>query len=268
MPIRLQTKANGGADHVPSLVAYLTIGDPDLATSRLIALAAIDAGAEVLELGVPFSDPLADGPVIQRATERALLNKVTLADVLELARFLRTERPQAGLVIFSYLNPVLQYGMERFCVDAKAAGVDGVLLTDMTIEEADDYLRLTQQYGLASIFLVAPTSPDARLERIAKASQSFVYCVSRLGVTGARETLESTAEHLVTRLRRYTELPLAVGFGISSGSHVEQVGQYADAAVVGSALVAVIEASSRELAPAAVARFIGGLRPAVALARS
>ena len=254
--------------NLPGLIAYLTVGDPDLATTRAIALAAIDAGADVLELGVPFSDPVADGPVIQRASERAVARGTRLADVLALAGDLRRERPRAGLVVFSYLNPVLRYGIERFCADAAAAGVDGVLLTDMIVEEADEYLRLAEQYGLAPIFLAAPTSPDARLERIAAASRGFVYCISRVGITGAQASLASEAEQLVKRLRRYTRLPLAVGFGIASAEHAEQVGRFADAAVVGSALVSIIEASSREIAPSAVARFIGGLRAAVAPARS
>ncbi len=254
MPIAFNNK--------PGIVAYLTIGDPDLATSRAIALAAIDAGADVLELGVPFSDPVADGVVIQRASERAVARGTRLADVLALARELRAERPQAGLVIFSYLNPVLQYGMERFCADAADAGVDGTLLTDMIVEEAGEYLRLTDQYGLAPIFLAAPTSPDARLQRIAEVSRGFIYAISRVGITGAQQSMTGDGEQLVARLRRYTGLPIAVGFGISNAEQVEQVGRFADAAVIGSAIVSLIEASSREIAPQAIARFIGGLRPA------
>ena len=252
-------------------MAYLTVGDPDLGTSKAIALAAVDAGADVLELGVPFSDPLADGPVIQRASERAVTRGTTLAHVLGLARELRAARPRVGLVVFSYLNPVLQYagqsGMERFCADAAASGVDGVLLTDMIVEEADEYLAAMRAHGLAPIFLAAPTSPDARLQKIAEASRGFVYAIARVGITGARAEMTGDAEQLVARLRRYTTLPIAVGFGISSAEHVEAVGRFADAAVVGSALVSIIEASSREIAPAAIGRFIGGLRPA-ALARS
>lgn len=254
MPIQFNNK--------PGIVAYLTIGDPDLATSRAIALAALDAGADVLELGVPFSDPVADGVVIQRASERAVARGTRLADVLALACELREERPQAGLVVFSYLNPVLQYGMERFCADAAEAGVDGVLLTDMIVEEAGEYLRLTDQYGLAPIFLAAPTSPDARLQRIAEVSHGFIYAISRVGITGAQQSMTGDGEQLVARLRRYTQLPIAVGFGISSAEQVEQVGRFADAAVIGSAIVSLIEASSREIAPQAIARFIRGLRPA------
>jgi tryptophan synthase alpha chain len=259
MPIRF--------NHKPGLVAYLTAGDPDLATTRTIALAAIDSGAEVLELGVPFSDPLADGPVIQRASERALRNGTKLADVLTLAAEIRRERPQAGLVLFSYYNPVLRFGLERFCATAEQAGVDGVLITDMIVEEADEYLRHLRAHHLAPIFLAAPTSPDERLERIAKASQGFVYAISRTGITGTQQQLASDAEQLVKRLRRFTDLPIAVGFGISNADHVAAVSEFADAAVVGSALVALIEKSTREEAPSSIARFIKGLRQPVALAR-
>lgn|SRR5579884_36480 len=260
MPIRFNQK--------PGLVVYLTAGDPDLATTHEIALAAIDAGADVLELGVPFSDPLADGPVIQRASERAVRNGTKLSDVLALAAELRSERPQAGLVIFSYYNPVLRFGLERFCEAAEKAGVDGVLITDMIVEEADEYLRHLQTHHLAPVFLAAPTSPDERLERIAKASQGFVYAISRTGITGTQQQLASDAEQLVKRLRRFTQLPIAVGFGISNAEHVAAVGEFADAAVIGSAIVALIEKSAREEAPSSIARFIKGLRQPVALAQS
>jgi tryptophan synthase alpha chain len=254
----------------PGLVAYLTVGDPDIATTHAIALAAIDAGADVIELGVPFSDPLADGPVIQRASERAVAHGTRLADVLSLAAELRSERPQGGLVLFSYLNPVLQFGgragMARFCEAARDAGIDGVLLTDMIVEEAAEYLELMARYALAPIFLAAPTSPDARLKRIAEVSRGFVYAISRVGITGAQAAVESDAALLVARLRRFTDLPIAVGFGISKPQHVAEVGKFADAAVVGSALVSLIEQSSPEDAPGVIARFIEGLRSQPALA--
>jgi tryptophan synthase alpha chain len=252
MPIRFANK--------PGLVVYLTAGDPDLATTREIALAAIDAGADVLELGVPFSDPLADGPVIQRASERAVAGGTRLQDVLALASELRAARPAAGLVIFSYYNPILRFGLERFCTTAAAAGVDGVLVTDMIVEEAGEYLEHLHRAGLAPIFLAAPTSTEKRLQAIAEASQGFVYAISRTGITGTQKTLASDAEALVTKLRRYTDLPVAVGFGVSNAEHVTALGQFADAAVVGSAIVALIEGSSPGEAPAAVARFIKGLR--------
>jgi tryptophan synthase alpha chain len=244
----------------PGLVAYLTAGDPDLKTTHAIALAALDAGADVIELGVPFSDPLADGPVIQRASERAVANGTKLADVIELAKDLRAARPDAGLVIFSYYNPILRYGLEKFCAAAQAAGVDGVLVTDMIVEEADEYLAHLDRHGLAPIFLAAPTSPDARLERIAAASKGFVYAISRVGITGTQTSLATDAEALVKRLRRYTDLPIAVGFGVSNAEHFAAVGEFADAAVVGSALVATIERSEPAEAPSSIARFIQDLR--------
>lgn len=259
MPIRFNNK--------PGLIVYLTAGDPDLPTTREIALAAIDAGADVLELGVPFSDPLADGPVIQRASERAVGNGTKLADVLALAADLRRERPYAGLVIFSYFNPVLRYGLERFCAAAKEAGVDGVLITDMIVEEAGEYLEHLHRHQLAPIFLAAPTSPDDRLQRIAQASQGFVYAISRTGITGTQQKLASDAEELVKRLRRFTDLPIAVGFGISNAEHFATVGEFGDAAVIGSAIVALIEQSTPAEAPSSIARFIRGLRQPVALAR-
>lgn len=249
--------------HKPGLVVYLTVGDPDLETSRRVALAALDAGAEVLELGVPFSDPLADGPVIQAASERALLHHTNMGDVLALARELRQARPQAGLVIFSYLNPILRYGLERFCAEAESAGVDGVLATDMIVEEATEYLEHLRRHHLAPIFLVAPTSPDERLKKIAAVSEGFIYAISRVGITGAQSSLASEAEPLVARLRRYTALPIAVGFGVSNADHVAEIGQFAEAAVIGSAIVANIEKVGRTEAPSSIARFIEGLRPSV-----
>jgi tryptophan synthase alpha chain len=255
MPIRFDRK--------PGLVVYLTAGDPSLEATRAIALAAIDAGAAVIELGVPFSDPLADGPVIQRAMERAVARGVRLADVLQLAREIRAERPAAGLIIFSYLNPILRYGLKRFADDAAAAGVDGVLATDMIVEEAGDYLAELARVGLAPIFLAAPTSPDDRLEAIATHSKGFVYAISRTGITGTQQALTSDAAALVARIRRWTTLPVAVGFGISNAEHVAQVAEFADAAVIGSAIVELIERATSEhgaeAAPGAVARFIKGL---------
>jgi tryptophan synthase alpha chain len=255
MPIQFQSK--------PGLVAYITVGDPDLATTHNIAIAAIDAGADVLELGVPFSDPLADGPVIQRASERAVRNGTRLHDVLALATSLRLERPAAGLVIFSYYNPILRFGLENFCDAAEQAGIDGVLITDMIVEEAAEYLAAARRHHLAPIFLAAPTSPDDRLERIAAASQGFVYAISRTGITGAQKSLTSDAEQLVRRLRRFTKLPIAVGFGISTPEHFAAVGEFADAAVVGSALVSTIEQAGPQHAASSIARFIQGLRGAI-----
>jgi tryptophan synthase alpha chain len=255
-------------DHKPGRVVYLTAGDPSLDATREIALAAIDAGADVIELGVPFSDPLADGPVIQRASERAVARGTRLKDVLQLASEIRTARPAAGLVIFSYLNPILRYGLPQFADAASAAGVDGVLVTDLIVEEAGEYLSEMARVGLAPIFLAAPTSPDERLEAIATHSKGFVYAISRVGITGTQQSLTSDAAALVARIRRYTKLPVAVGFGISNADHVAQVAAFADAAVIGSAIVELIERSTPESAPAAVSRFIKGLRqPQAAMVR-
>jgi len=251
MPLNLNGK--------PSLIVYVTCGDPDLTTTRDIVLAAIDAGAQVVELGVPFSDPVADGPVIQRASERALKNGTTLAQVLELARELRKQRPKAGLIVFSYLNPVLRLGLARFCAAAADVGADGALITDLTVDEAGDYLRVMRARDLATVFLAAPTSTDERLQRIADVSRGFVYAVSRTGVTGTREDVAADARELVQRLRKFTRLPIAVGFGISTPAQFAEVGEFADAAVVGSAIVRAIEQAGRERAPQAVAELVASL---------
>ena len=245
----------------PGIVAYQTAGDPDLATTRDIALAAIDNGADVIELGVPFSDPLADGPVIQRASQRAVARGTRLTEVLGLAQQLRAARPSAGLVLFSYLNPVVRMGMKTFCARAAEAGADGVLLTDMIVEEAGEYLEEMQANKLAPVFLAAPTSPDVRLKAIAEVSQGFVYAISRVGITGTQQKIAGDASELVARLRQFTTLPIAVGFGISNAEHVKAVGEFADAAVIGSALVALIEKTPPEEAASAIGSFIAALRP-------
>jgi tryptophan synthase alpha chain len=239
----------------PALVAYVTCGDPDLATTREIVLAAIEAGADVIELGVPFSDPVADGPVIQRASERALKHGTSLAQVLTLAAEIREQAQSTGLVVFSYLNPILRMGLDKFCKVARAAGVDGVLVTDLPVEEAGAYLRAMRQHDLSPIFLTAPTSPDDRLRRIAAASRGFVYAVSRTGVTGQRQQLAEDARKLVKRLRRVTKLPVALGFGISTPEQFAEVGEFADAVVVGSAIVETIE-RNRGREAAAVGEFV------------
>jgi tryptophan synthase alpha chain len=238
----------------PSLVAYVTCGDPSLAATREIVLAAIDAGASVIELGVPFSDPVADGPVIQRASERALQNGTTLAQVIDLANGIRA-KSAAGLIIFSYLNPILRMGMAAFTSAIKKAGIDGALITDLPVEEAGDYAGEMQKRKLASVFLAAPTSTDERLKRIAQASSGFVYAVSRTGVTGARQQLPEDAQKLVRRLRKFTKLPIAVGFGISTAEQFSLMGKFADAAVVGSAIVETIERNPGKEA-GAVAEFV------------
>lgn len=242
----------------PGLVAYVTCGDPNLATTREIVLAAIRAGADVVELGVPFSDPVADGPVIQRASERALKHGTSLEDVLQLAREVRQET-EAGLIIFTYLNPMLRFGMEHFCSEAAKAGVNGALVTDLTVEEATEYRRLTEAHHLDTIFLAAPTSPDQRLKSIAQACKGFVYAVSRTGITGTQKELAVDAQDLVKRIRKFTKLPVAVGFGIANAQQFAQVGAFADAVVVGSAIVQTIEQNPGREAQA-VSQFIASLK--------
>jgi tryptophan synthase alpha chain len=225
------------------LVAYITAGDPSLDATEKIALAAAEAGADVIELGVPFSDPVADGPTIQRASERALRAGTTLVGVIELIKCVRA-KSDVPLILFSYYNPILQMGVEKFARAAAAAGADGALATDLTPEEATDYRAAMRSHQLDTIFLAAPTSTDARLAKIAEASSGFLYLISRTGVTGERSALPEELPELARRVRRFTKLPLAVGFGISQPSHVSVLGGIADAAVVGSALVAEIEKST------------------------
>ena len=244
------------------LVAYITAGDPSLDATEKIVLAAAEAGADVIELGVPFSDPVADGPTIQRASERALRAGATLASVLDLVGRLRSHT-DVPLVLFSYFNPILQMGLGKFGEAAAAAGADGVLATDLTLEEADGYRAILRSNGLDTIFLVAPTSTDTRIENIARASSGFLYLISRAGVTGAREALPPELPGLARRIRKFTTLPIAVGFGISLPTHVTVLGGIADAAVVGSALVAEIEkAASPDAAAEAVAERIRALKRA------
>ena len=203
-------------------------------------MAAIDAGADVIELGVPFSDPVADGPVIQRASERALRGGASLEKVLLLAAAIRRQTT-AGLMVFSYMNPILQFGLNRFCQRAAAAGLDGALVVDLTLEEAGDFTREMRAHRLRTVFLAAPTSSPERLRRIAGASSGFIYAVSRTGVTGVQKDLQGDARELVERLRPLTDLPIAVGFGISTAAQLREVGTFADAGVVGSAIVGAIE---------------------------
>jgi tryptophan synthase alpha chain len=222
------------------LVAYITAGDPSLAATEQFVLALAHAGADVIELGVPFSDPVADGPVIQRASERALASGTTLSGVLSLVKSLRA-KTDVPLVLFSYFNPVLQMGLEKFADAAKAAGADGVLITDVTPDEGFEYRSAMSSRGLDTIFLAAPTSTDERLALITKSSTGFLYLISRTGVTGAKDQLAEELPALARRVRRFTDLPIAVGFGISQPGHVSVLGGLADAAVVGSALVEEIE---------------------------
>ena len=231
-----QCKAEGR----PAFVAFLTAGDPSLDRTVSAALELEAAGVDVLELGVPFSDPLADGPVIQRSSERALSRGVTLARVLDVVREIR-RKSQLPLVLFSYLNPLLQRGLERVAVEAAKAGVDGVLVTDLPPEEGEAWIAAARAAELDTIFLASPTSPDERLRKVAEASRGFVYAISRTGVTGERQALSDDARPLVARLRALTRVPVALGFGISTPEQVKQAAAAADAVVVGSALVRFLE---------------------------
>jgi tryptophan synthase alpha chain len=223
----------------PGLVTYTTAGDPDLPRSADILKALDRAGADVLEVGVPFSDPLADGPVIQRATERALAAGSNLRATLSIIAQVR-RHISAPIVVFSYANPLMRMGLDQFAQHAADAGVDGVLALDLPIEEAADFREVLARAGLDTIFLLSPTTTDARIRKAAELGRGFLYGISRLGVTGARDRVASGAKALVTRIRAHTDLPIALGFGISRPEHVAEVGTYADAAVVGSALVSCI----------------------------
>lgn len=222
------------------LIPFITAGDPDLITTRALIKEMAAAGAVAIELGVPFSDPMADGPVIQRASERALEHDFGIAEILDMVSGVRAEL-SVPLVLFSYYNPLLQFGLERLCREASAAGIDGILVTDLSPEEAGDFSELMAKYDLSLIFLVAPTTTDERLGMIANRGSGFLYAVSRAGVTGMQESVSAEARKLVERVRRRSQLPVAVGFGISSSAQVAEVWSYADAAVVGSAIVAEIE---------------------------
>jgi tryptophan synthase alpha chain len=251
------------------IVAYITAGDPTLEATHKFVLALAEAGADVIELGIPFSDPLADGPTIQRASERALKAHTTLAQVIDLVREIR-KSSEVPIVLFSYYNPVLQMGLEKFASAAASVGADGVLITDLTPEESDDYRRILAAHHLDTIFLGAPTSTDDRLAKIAAVSSGFLYLISRTGVTGAKDALPDDLPALLRRARKVTQLPIAVGFGISLPGHVSVLGGLADAAVVGSALVSEIEnataanptAANIDAAAAALAARIRSLKEA------
>jgi tryptophan synthase alpha chain len=223
----------------PGLVTYTTAGDPDLPTSAALLRALDRAGVDVLEVGVPFSDPLADGPVIQRATERALAAGTTLERTLDMVTFVRPGL-RAGVVLFTYANPVFRLGLETFSRRAAAAGVDGVLVLDLPLEESAPLRASLEAVDLDTIFLLSPTTTDERIREAGRKGRGFLYAISRLGVTGARGTVADGARELAARIRRETTLPIVLGFGLSRPEHVAEVGRYADAAVVGSALVDVI----------------------------
>jgi tryptophan synthase alpha chain len=221
-------------------IPFITAGDPDLQTTGDLIVELASAGSTLIELGIPFTDPMADGPVIQRASERALRHAFGIEDVLQVVSRAR-RHTNIPIILFSYFNPLLQFGVECLAREAQAAGVDGVLVTDLVPEEAGDFSSVLKANSLDMIFLVAPTSTDERLRLIAERASGFIYAVSRAGITGAREQMSAEAEQLVRRMRRFSELPIAVGFGISTPQQVADVCRYADAAVVGSAIVEVIE---------------------------
>lgn len=244
------------------IVAYITAGDPSMDATLEFVLALEEAGADVIELGVPFSDPLADGPTIQRASERALKAGATLPGIIELVRRIR-KSSEIPLVLFSYYNPILQMGLEKFAAAASDSGADGVLATDLSPEESVEYRRILEAHHLDTIFLCAPTSTDERLASIVACSTGFLYLVSRTGVTGAKDTLPDDLPALLRRVRSFTKLPIAVGFGISQPGHVSMLGGLADAAVVGSSLVAEIERSkSPAEASTALRKRVEGLKQA------
>lgn len=241
------------------LVIFLTAGDPSLGATSELLEAVERGGADIIELGIPFSDPLADGPVIQRASERALASGTSLCKVLQLLPEWR-KRVHAPLVLFSYYNPILQYGLEDFARDASKAGADGVLAVDLSPEEAGGYLQTLRKWNLDTIFLAAPTSTDERLLRVADASTGFLYLIARAGVTGERSQMSQSTLPLIERVRKITRLPLAVGFGLSSPEQVRSVQQLADAAVVGSAVVRTIEEHFSSEGAVAVERYVRWLK--------
>lgn len=221
-------------------IPFIVAGDPNLQVTKKLLLELAKQNASVIELGVPFSDPVADGVTIQAAAERALQNKISVKDILQIVSQVRNENCETPIILFSYFNPILQFGLKEFAESAKNAGVDGVLITDLVPEEAEEFRTILAEKDLALIMLAAPTSSDERLQKICEKASGFVYAVSRAGVTGARNETSSTAEILVNRLRKFTDLPIAVGFGISNANQIEETWKYADAAVVGSAIVAEI----------------------------
>ena len=240
-------------------IPYITAGDPDLSTTEELLVTLAQSGATLIELGVPFSDPMADGPVIQRASERALKHDFGLQQILDTAARAR-QRIDLPIILFSYYNPLLQFGLQRLAAAARDAGIDGILVTDLTPEESGEFEGALRDAGLDMIFLVAPTSTDERLKLVAKHASGFIYAVSRAGVTGTRESVSAEAEKLVQRMRQFSALPIAVGFGISTAEQVADVQRYADAAVVGSAIVAEMErlADAPDL-PRQISNFLTGL---------
>ena len=237
---RLQSKGEAG------LIPFLTVGFPDIQATVELVPALAQAGAHIIELGVPFSDPLADGTTVQRASFHALQQGVTLRDCLEVCATLRQRGIEVPLVLMGYYNPILALGLEAFAELAAKAGLDGAIVPDLPAEESGPLRQACLPRGIDIIAFLAPTSTDVRIARACAAASGFIYCVSLTGVTGARHQVPSAVSQLVRRVRAHTDLPIAVGFGLSKREHVETVGRFADAAIVGSALVDIIEAAPRE----------------------
>jgi tryptophan synthase alpha chain len=241
------------------LIAYLTAGDPSPERTPALVEALVRGGADLIELGVPFSDPIGDGPVIQRAGERALKAGTSLHTVLDIARQIR-ETSDVPLLLFTYLNPVVRYGLDRLGADAAAAGIDGCLLIDASVEEAETYAAAMHRHGLDTVFLAAPTSTERRIKLIAQYSTGFIYLVSRTGVTGEQDSLSDAVAPLIRGVRAVTDLPLAVGFGISKPEHVAELGRQVEAVVIGSAIVRVIEEHAGPELEARLESFIRNLK--------
>lgn len=252
-----QVRASGR----PALVPWVTVGYPDIETSEALAEAIVDAGADMLEMGVPFSDPLADGPTIQAASQRALEHGVNIDTALEVLRHLREKGIETPLIFMGYLNPVIHYGTKRFAENASAAGLDGIIIPDLPSDEAGPYKDTLEEKGIYLIPLLAPTSTDERIAEACKAAKGFIYCVSLSGVTGARSEVSADTSGLVRRIRQHTDLPVLVGFGVSLRRHVEQIGEYADGAVVASALLNAIDAAPPDKVLEVAGEFVRGLIP-------
>lgn len=242
-----------------AFIPFATIGFPELDTVKSLVPALVEAGADIVELGVPFSDPLADGVTVQRASQRALENGLTRAMTFEAARAIR-QQTAAPLIFMGYYNPVISYGVERYVQEAAQAGIDGLIIPDLSPEEAGEVLTACRKAGLDYIFLLAPTSTEERIKQVAEMASGFIYCVSVVGVTGARSSLPDYLPAFIARIRKYTDLPLVVGFGISQPEHVEAVGQFADGVVVASALINVIEKTSPAHQVAAAADYVRYLK--------
>ena len=243
-----------------ALAPFLTVGFPDVPTSEALALAALEAGADMLELGIPFSDPLAEGPTIQMTSYRALQNGVTLDTVLDVVTRLRASQPEAPLILMGYYNPFLQFGVEGFVQRARDAGADGVIVPDLPTEESGEFKETCEGHGVYLIPLLAPTSSDLRIAAACKGARGFIYCLSLTGVTGARRSLSSDAAHLVGRVRQHSDLPLLVGFGVSQRKHVEEIGGFADGAIVGSALLDAVDKAPLDRAADTVRGFVRALK--------